>query len=182
VSTIDTTSTSLPTGTWRSDPVHSTVDFSIKHMVVSSFRGSVPAFEATLVADEQGARLEGVAQVASIVAQDPNLTGHLQSPDFFDGERHPELRFSSVELTRDGDELRGRGELTVKGITRPVEVRGEISGPASDPWGGERIGVELHATVDRREFDLNWNAPLPTGGLVLSNDVKITARLELVKG
>src|SRR5262249_20709741 len=142
----------------------------------------VPTFDATLTVAENGVRLEGTAQVASITTQDENLSAHLQSPDFFDAERHPELRFVSTDITVDGDRLSARGDLTVKGITRPVELSGELAGRATDPWGKERLGLELTTTVDRREFDLNWNAPLPTGGLVLGNDVKILARLELIGG
>jgi polyisoprenoid-binding protein YceI len=174
--------TAVPSGTWHTDAVHSTLEFAVKHMIVSTFRGAVPAFEATLTSGEDGvAQLAGTADVASIVTQDENLTGHLQAPDFFDAARYPQLRFASRSIVRDGDAITVEGDLTVKGITRPVELTGEISGPAEDPWGGERVGLELTSTVDRREFDLEWNAPVPGGGFVLGNDVKLTARLELVR-
>src|SRR3954468_22344781 len=98
MSTVDTTRQALPTATWQSDAVHSSIDFSVKHIVVSSFRGSVPSFEATVSSADDTLRVEGVAQVAAIKTQDSNLDAHLQAPDFFDGERHPELRFSAAAL------------------------------------------------------------------------------------
>src|SRR5579862_4888987 len=174
MSTVDATTT-VPTlaGTWRTDPVHSSLDFSVKHMIVSSFRGSVPAFEATVEIGDGTLKTSGVAKVASIKTQDANLDGHLQSPDFFDAEQNPELRFEAAALTIEGETVRGTGELTVRGITRPVEIVGELSGPGSDPWGNERAGLELTTTVDRREFGIEWNAPLPTGGVVLGHAVRI---------
>jgi polyisoprenoid-binding protein YceI len=142
----------------------------------------VPAFEATVEIGDGTLKVSGVAQVASIKTQDANLDGHLQSPDFFDAEQHPELRFEAAALTIEGETVRGNGELTVRGITRPVEIVGELSGPAGDPWGNERAGLELTTTVDRREFGIEWNAPLPTGGVVLGHAVRIDARLELIRG
>jgi polyisoprenoid-binding protein YceI len=183
MSAVDAT-TNAPTlaGSWRTDPVHSSLDFSVKHMIVSSFRGAVPAFEATVEIADGTLEASGVAQVASIKTQDANLDGHLQSPDFFDAEKSPELRFEAAALTIEGETVRGNGELTVRGITRPVEIVGELSGPASDPWGNERAGLELTTTIDRREFGIEWNAPLPTGGVVLGYAVRIDARLELIRG
>jgi polyisoprenoid-binding protein YceI len=179
MSTLESQRTALPTGTWTTDPTHSTIDFTVKHMLVGKFRASIPTFSATLVVDGDGSRLEGTAQVASIVAADENLTGHLQSPDFFDAERYPEIRFTATSIEVSGDEVTANGELTVKGITLPIELKGEFSGPATDPYGGERIGLDLTTTFDRTKFGLNFNAPMPNGGFILSNDVRVTAQLEL---
>jgi polyisoprenoid-binding protein YceI len=182
VSTLETTRTALPTGTWTSDTTHSTIDFTVKHMLVGKFRASVPAFSATLVVDDAGsAKLEGTAAVASIVAADDNLTAHLASPDFFDGERFPELRFTAGSITVSGDEVTATGDLTVKGVTRPIELKGEVSGPADDPYGVTRLGLDLTTTFDRTKFGIEFNAPMPGGGFILSNDVKVTAQLELVR-
>jgi polyisoprenoid-binding protein YceI len=181
MSTLESQRTALPTGTWTSDPTHSTIDFTVKHMLVGKFRASVPTFSATLVVDRAGSELEGTAAVASIVAADENLTGHLQSPDFFDGERYPEIRFTATSIEVSGDEVTANGELTVKGITLPIELKGEFSGPATDPYGGERIGLDLTTTFDRTKFGLNFNAPMPNGGFILSNDVRVTAQLELTR-
>jgi polyisoprenoid-binding protein YceI len=167
----------IPTGVWKSDPVHSSVGFAVRHMGVTPFRGTVSDFEAILGGDQ----LVGSARIESISTADENLTGHLLSPEFFDAERHPELRFESSEIRRDGDELVVPGELTLKGVTRPVELRGTITGPLDDPYGKSRLGIELETTIDRTDFGIDWNADLPSGGKVLADDVQLTARLELVR-
>jgi polyisoprenoid-binding protein YceI len=174
------TRTKLPTGTWETDATHSSLDFSVRHMLVGKFRASVPTFQATLTVDEAGdARLTGTAQVASIVAADENLTGHLQSPDFFDAAKYPEITFTATSITVDGDDVTASGDLTVKGITRPIELKGEVSGPADDPYGLTRLGLDLTTEFDRTQFGLLFNAPMPAGGFILSDTVKVTAQLEL---
>jgi polyisoprenoid-binding protein YceI len=170
----------VPTGTWRADPVHSSLGFSVTHMTVDTFTGAFSPFEAILVVGGQP-KLTGSTRVGSIVTQDENLTAHLLSPEFFDAERHPKLRFESTGFRRDGNELAVEGELTVKGVVRPVELRGTITGPVTDPYGRERIGLDLETTVDRTEFGLTWNADLPGGGRVIEDVVTLTARLALVK-
>jgi polyisoprenoid-binding protein YceI len=176
VSTIEI-SQAVPTGTWVADAIHSSIGFSVRHMGVSPFRGGFETFEAELV----DGKLAGSARVETIQTDDENLTGHLLSPEFFDAERHPVLRFESKEIRRDGDDVTVDGVLTLKGEARPVELRGTITGPVDDPYGGTRIGFELETTVDRTAFGLDWNAELPSGGQVLANEVKLTAGLELVQ-
>jgi polyisoprenoid-binding protein YceI len=173
--------TALPTGTWNTDPTHSSLDFTVRHMLVGKFRASVPTFSATLNVTDAGATLEGRAPVASIVASDDNLTAHLQTPDFFDGEKFPELVFEADHIHVNGDEVVAHGNLTVKGVTKPIELKGEVTGPASDPYGGERLGLDLNTEFDRTEFGLLFNAPMPTGGFILSDTVKVTAQLELTR-
>jgi polyisoprenoid-binding protein YceI len=177
MSTIAETNTSVPTGTWKSDPVHSGVGFAVRHMGVTPFRGAFKQFEASLA----GGRLVGTARVESISTEDENLTGHLLSPEFFDAERYPELRFEADGIRREGDAIKVAGELTLKGVTRSVELSGDITGPVTDPYGGSRIGLELETTIDRTEFGIDWNARLPSGGALLADDVKLTAQLELVQ-
>jgi polyisoprenoid-binding protein YceI len=167
----------IPTGTWTSDPVHSSIGFAVKHMGVTPFRGTFKTFEASLA----DGKLVGSAPVETIQTDDENLTAHLLSPEFFDAERQPALRFESTEIRRDGDDVIVDGELTLKGVSRPVELRGTISGPLGDPYGNDRLGLELETTIDRTEFGIDWNAELPSGGQVLANDVKLTAQLELVQ-
>lgn len=174
--------TAVSVGTWTTDPVHSSLEFSVKHMVVATFRGRMPDFDATLTATEDGAAvLEGVGRVASVVTPDPNLTGHLQSPDFFDAERYPEVSFRSTEVAREGETLTVWGDLTLKGVTGPIELSGTIVGPVVALGDTERIGLELQGTFDRTEYGLNWNAPLPSGGFVVGNEVRVSAQLELVR-
>jgi polyisoprenoid-binding protein YceI len=163
-----------------SDPTHSSFDFSVKHMVVATFRGALPDFAATLTSREDGTlHLLGIGRPASITTQDENLTGHLASPDFFDVQRFPELRYESDEIVRDGDQLTVRGRLTVKGVTRDVELNGTIVGPVVGLGDAEVVGVELEGVIDRTDFGLNWNAPLPGGGFAVGNDVRLRTQLEL---
>jgi len=177
MSTISDIRTTLPAGTWRLDPVHSSVGFSVKHMVVANFRGGFGTFDVTL--DEQG--LRGTVDVASISVSEPNLNGHLLSPDFFDAERNPQLSFTSQAIAVDGATLDIEGELTLKGVTKPVAITGTVSGPVTHPFdGSSRLGLELETVIDRTAYGLDWNAPLPTGGFAVGNDVKLKAELELV--
>ncbi|MEK6326546.1 MAG: YceI family protein [Actinomycetota bacterium] len=173
--------TAIPTGTWKSDPVHSHVGFAVKHMVVATFRGTFTDFDVTLAnqGDEPG--LYGVIGTDSVQVRDENLKGHLLSPDFFDAERFPEITFTSTQIRAQGDELVVDGDLTIKGTTKRVEARGRINGPAAHPAGGERIGIDLETQVDRTEFGLNWNAPVPSGGVAVADEVTLTVHLELAK-
>lgn len=174
--------TAVPVGTWTSDPVHSSFGFSVKHMVVATFRGTLADFDATLTGAEDGtARLEAAGRVNSVVTPDENLTGHIQSPDFFDAERFPEVRYVSTSITREGEKLVVEGELSLKGTTKPLQLTGSLVGPVVGMAGTEAIGVELEGVIDRTEYGLDWNAPLPTGGFAVGNDVKLTAHLELGK-
>lgn len=170
------TQQAVPTGTWSADKIHSTVGFAVPYMA-GTFQGTFSDFEAHL---SDGA-LRGSAEVSSIEVKDANLAMHLQSPDFFDAERFPQLSFEADEISRSGDDLTIAGELTLKGHTEPVEIRGHINDPAPDPYGGERLGLQLEAKVDRTRFGLNWNNPLPSGDPALANEVTIVVDLQLVK-
>ena len=165
--------TAVPAGTWQADPVHSSVGFAVKYLGVATFTGELTNFEASL---EDG-ELIGMAQVASVEVKDENLKAHLQSPDFFDAERHPAVSFSGREVGAG----RFEGELTIKGVTRPATLEGTVTGPVTDPYGNERYGLALTTVVDRTAFGLNWNTPLPGGGSALANDVTLRADLSLVK-
>jgi polyisoprenoid-binding protein YceI len=165
----------IPTGSWQSDPVHSHAGFAVKH-VVGTFRGSFDELHATLT----GGSLSGRARVESVRVKDENLHAHLLSPEFFDVERHPEIKFESSEIGVEGGQVVVDGELTVKGMTKPAVARGEISGPAPGP-GGETIALDLETKVDRHDFGLDWQMDLPGGGKVLGDEVTLTVHLELVK-
>jgi polyisoprenoid-binding protein YceI len=164
----------LPTGTWSADKVHSTVAFAVDYMA-GTFQGSFSEIEAEL----RDGVLRGAAGVASVEVKDASLEAHLQSPEFFDAERNPEITFVSREVRRDGDRLAIDGEITIKGVTRPVEIAGVVAGPMADPFGGERVGLKLEAKVDRNEFGVSWNNPLPSGEPALSNEVTLIADLQL---
>jgi polyisoprenoid-binding protein YceI len=166
-----------PAGTWNADPVHSSVGFAVKHMAVGSFKGGFAEFDAKL---ENGA-LSGTAKVASVNVKDENLNAHLQSPDFFDAERYPEISIVAAPLAVDSGKVSGEAQLTLRGVTKTVPFTGTITGPAQDPYGNTRLGLDLEAEIDRTQFGLNWYAELPNGGPVAGNEVKLTAGLELVK-
>jgi polyisoprenoid-binding protein YceI len=168
--------TAVPAGTWAVDPIHSTVGFAIGYMA-GTFTGTFSDVDATVSDGE----LRGSARVASVQVKDPNLEAHLQSPEFFDAERHPELAFVSKSIERDGDRVRIDGEITIKGHTEPVELTGVVTDPIADPYGGERFGLTLEAVVDRHAFGVSWNNPLPSGEPALSKDVTLVAELQLSK-
>jgi polyisoprenoid-binding protein YceI len=175
---MSTIETIAPAGTWVADPVHSHVSFEVAYAGVSTFRGGFREFSATL----SGATLEGAAQVASVDVKDEQLNGHLQSPDFFDAQRFPQITFTATELARDGAAVRGTGELTVKGVTKPITLEGTISEtPATDPFGRERLGLKLVSTIDRNAYGVSWNAPNQSGGNYLADDVTLIADLTLTR-
>jgi polyisoprenoid-binding protein YceI len=171
----------VPTGTYAVDPVHSSLGFAIVHNGVSTFRSGFGKYEARLVGGP-APRLEGTVEVGSIQVGEEQLKGHLLSPEFFDAQRHPQLRFASSELSAgEDDALRLRGELEIRGKTREVEASGRFAGLGEDAYGKARVGLSIAATVDRRDFGLDWNAELPNGGEVLDYAVEIAVELELVE-
>ena len=176
-------SSPVPAATrWTIDKVHSSVGFAVRHMVVSTFRGRFEDHDATLTANPDGTlRLEGSVKPDSIVVKDDNLAAHLRSPDFFDTARYPEIRFSSTLVRVEGGALIVDGELTIKGHTRPIAARGAITEPVVALGDVARLGIELDAIIDRTEYGLAWNAPLPKGGFALANDVKLVAELEFAQ-
>jgi polyisoprenoid-binding protein YceI len=174
--------TRLPVGTWQLDATHSSASFAVRHMGVATFRSRFDELDATLTVPEDGAaELVGTVQADSLVVKDENFQAHLRAPDFFDTERYPELRFVSTAIRRDGAELVLDGELTIKDQTQPVQARGAITDPAETLGGAVKIGITLQTTVDRTAFGLNWNAPLPKGGMALANDVTLELELEFAQ-
>ncbi|MDX6466451.1 MAG: hypothetical protein QOI27_1491 [Gaiellaceae bacterium] len=179
MSVAESTKQLAPAGTWAADPVHSNVSFEVAYAGVNAFRGGFTDFSATL----DGSSLEGSAKVASVDVKDEQLNGHLQTPDFFDAARYPEIAFRATDLRRlDDNRVEGSGELTIKGVTQPITLTGEIAAaPATDPFGRERLGLRLETTVDRTQYGVSWNAPNQSGGNYLGDDVKLLAELAFVK-
>jgi polyisoprenoid-binding protein YceI len=168
-------------GAYAADPIHSTFGFAVRYMGVSTFRGTLDDVAATLTAGEDGVTLEGAAQVASISIRAPQqFRDHVLAADFFDASNHPEVAFRSarVELGEDGRAV-VEGELTIRGVTRPVRAEGAWA-PEAETLSGRRAHLELSATIDRTAFGLDWNAELPAGGKALANDVTLTVELALV--
>lgn len=163
-------------GSWNFAAVHSSAQFSVPYLV-AKFRGSFEEVEASL----QDGQLSGSVKVSSISVKDPNLVGHLLAPDFFDAERYPEITFKSTNIAIDGDDVQLDGELTMKGVTKPLHATGTIEGPTEDFMGNTRLGMTLTTIIDRTDFGVNWNADLPKGGKALSNDVTLSVELEFHK-
>ncbi len=170
----------VPAGTWVVDPVHSSVTFAVAHNGVTTFRSGFERYEARLSGGEQP-RLEGTVEVESIEIDEEMLKGHLLSPEFFDTQRFPQLRFRSTELSVGEDgALHVAGELEIHGETRKVEASGRFAQLGGDLAGKARVGLSIESTVDRRDFGLDWQAELPSGGEVLDYAVTISVELELV--
>ena len=179
---LDTTVKALPDGSFSLDPAHSSVAFEVKHLGIATVRGRFTVISGSLTGGDSPT-LEGVVGMASATTFDEQRDGHLASPDFFDAERFPQATFRSTSFELLGDEtVRVVGDLTLKGVTKQIELSGSIAGPATDPWGSERIGLELTGVVDRNDFGVKWNAPLPGGGFLLPDDVRIAIDVSAVKG
>jgi len=177
---MSTIETRIPAGTWNVDPVHSTVGFEVDYLA-GSFHGTFRDVELRLEIADESARIEGTARVQSVDVKDENLAAHLQSPEFFDAERHPELRFVAEDVDLDTGTVQVPGEITIKGVTKPIQVTGTLTEPIQDAWGNDRLGLQLTAKVDRTDFGLDWNMPLPTGDPALSSEVTVVSELQLVK-
>ena len=178
-----TTTEFAPAGTWVADPVHSHVGFEVEYAGVNTFRGSFSDFSVALTGGSEPT-LEGSAKVASVDVKDENLNGHLQTPDFFDAARYPEIAFKATELHRlEDNTVEGSGELTIKGVTQQIGLTGTIAAaPVTDPMGRERLGLRLETTIDRTEYGVSWNAPNQTGGGdYVANNVKLVVELALVR-
>jgi polyisoprenoid-binding protein YceI len=165
-------------GTYTADPVHSSFGFAVRYQGVSLFRGTLNDVSATLA----DGRLEGTAKVESISIRTPEqFRAHVLGGEFFDADNHPEVRFvsSDLDLGEDGDATFD-GELTIKGITHPVQATGTWTAPAADAFGNTRGHLNLSAVIDRTQWDMNWNVPLPSGGVALANEVTLTVDISLV--
>jgi polyisoprenoid-binding protein YceI len=176
----ETLNQQIPTGAWALDPIHSSIQFGITHGGISTFRSGFGEYAATLTGGEQP-RLEGTVEAASIDIDEEQFKGHLLSPEFFDVENHPQLKFSSTEFAvGDDGSVRLAGELEIRGETREVSAVGKFAQVGAYLDGKERLGFSLEAAVDRREFGLNWNADLPKGGKALEYEVAIEVELQFV--
>ncbi len=171
--------------TWNLDSAHSSVEFAVKHMVISSTKGRFTDFEVDASVDEQNvANSTATVRIAaaSVETRDEKRDGHLRSADFFDAENHPYITFKSKRLEpKGGDDYRLIGDLTIRGVTKEIALEGEVTGPVKDPWGGIRYGISAQGKVNRKEWGLTWNGVLEAGGLLVGDDVKLSIETELVK-
>jgi len=169
---------------WVADAAHSAVEFSAKHMMISTVRGGFEKFSITANVDEQNVEqstIEATVDVASINTRDARRDGHLRSADFFDAETYPTLTFRSTKIEQQGqDKYAITGDLTVRDTTHPVTFNFESEGRGKDPWGNEHWGFSGNATINRKDWGLNWNVALETGGVLVGDQIKIQIDLELV--
>lgn len=177
MTTATTVDRAVPEGTWVVDDIHSNANFEVEHSGLSTFRGGFKPVGAKLVAGADGTLLEGSVRVDSVTIEDEDLRPHLLSPDFFDAERNPEITYRSTEISGAADDLRIAGELSMAGVTLPVEARGRIRGPVAGA-DVERLALSLETSIDRTEYGMNWQMDLPAGGKALGDDVKLIVDLE----
>lgn len=173
----------LTPGTWNVDAAHSRVGFTVRHLMVSKVRGSFTTFSGAVTVGEDKLASSVVAEVqmASIATGDDNRDNHLRTGDFFDVAAHPTMTFRSTGITADGGDYVLAGELTIKGITKPVTFELEFEGVSPDPWGGTRAGFSAETEISRKEWGLEYNAVLETGGVVISDKVKLELDIQVVK-
>jgi|SRR5215211_24675 len=176
--------TAVPTGTWRIDPAHSSVEFSVKHLGIATVRGKFNEFDGTLeIGDDLGsARAYGTVQTASVYTNEDQRDNHLRSEDFFHAEAHPELSFvSSAIRPVDEETFEIEGELTMRGVTRPITLKAEVQGTESDPWGNERVGLEVTGQLGRGDWGMTFNQALGSGNVLVSDRVKLSLDISAVK-
>jgi polyisoprenoid-binding protein YceI len=175
----------VPAGTWEVDPSHSSASFEVKHMMIATVRGHFREFEGRLEAaddDPANSRAWGRARVDSIDTGNADRDAHLKSPDFFDAQTYPYITYESTGVQHvEGGTYRVRGNLTIRDVTREVEMTATVLGAGEDPWGNERVGVEIRGAIDRTDFGLTWNQPLGGGGLLVGEQVRILIDVSAVR-
>jgi polyisoprenoid-binding protein YceI len=173
----------IPAGTWTVDPVHSRIGFVARHMMVTKVRGTFTDYTAEAVVGDNPleAKVSAVVQMASIDTGNKDRDGHLRTNDFFDVAQFPTMSLTSTGFTEEDGEYKMHADLTIKGVTNPVTFDVEFEGVTGDPWGGTRAGASAEATINRKDWGIEWNAPLETGGVMVGDKVQIELDLQLVK-
>lgn len=173
------------TSKWAIDPSHSEISFKVKHLVVTTLTGKFETFEGGLETaneDFSDAKISFTADVASINTGNADRDGHLKSDDFFNAEAFPKVTFTSTGFTKIGsDEYKLTGNITLRDVTKPIELTVEYGGTATDPWGNVKAGFEINGKIKRKEFGLKWDALTEAGGAVVSDEVKLHLNVQLVK-
>lgn len=174
----------MATTNWVLDPTHSELHFKVKHLMITTVTGSLNVLTAALTSeseDFENAHVKFEADTASIDTGNNDRDNHLKSGDFFNADEFPKVSFESSSLTKDGDDYTLKGNLTIKDITKPVTLAVEFGGIATDPWGNTKAGFTINGKINRTDFGLTWNAALETGGVMVSEEVKILGELQFVK-
>ena len=175
--------TRIPSGTWKTDPAHSSIEFGIKHLLITTVKGAFTDFDGTIEVDEDGtAKAYGTIRAASITTYEPQRDQHLHSPDFFDVVTFPEVRFESTAIEHvEGNRFRVTGQLTIKDVTRDVELDATFEGTNRDPYGNDRIGLTLRGAVDPTDYGVDWNQELETGGNLVGDRADFTVNVSAIR-
>jgi len=178
-----TTITAIPgykAGTWNIDKTHSDVSFTVRHVMVSKVRGRFDEFEGAIItgATPEESSVTATIKLGSVNTGNADRDGHLKTGDFFDAEANPEMTYKSTKITADGGSWKVDGELTIKGVTKPVTLDLEVNGIGPDPWGGQRIGFSATTEISRKEFNVSFDAPLDGGGVVVGDKIQIILEIE----
>ena len=184
MSSTSSSATVIPTGTWSVDPAHSTVGFAVKHMGIANVRGQFGEFQGTLEVGEDlsSATAFGTVKAASVDTSEPQRDDHLRSADFFDVAEHPEIRFQSTAIEPlDEDEFRIVGQLTIHGVTREIVLHAEVQGTDVDPWGNERVGLEVTGQLSRGDYGMQFNQMLGSGNVLVGDKVNLALDISAVK-
>jgi polyisoprenoid-binding protein YceI len=184
-----TSSTATAITTWKLDPAHSSVEFSVKHMMMTTVRGRFKGIEAILRGDRDHAEDAGVDATMKVASVDTGVTdrdAHLRSPDFFDADQFPQITFHGTRIDgnapkEEGDRFRLAGELSIRGMPMEVVLDCEYQGRGTDPWGKTRAGFSFRTDIDRREWGLKWNQAIETGGVLVANKVRVEGEVQFVR-
>jgi polyisoprenoid-binding protein YceI len=180
---METNTPSTAGTTWVLDPAHSELTFKVRHLMISNVKGAFTKFNAVIEGEDfTKAPITVTVDTASVTTHDENRDGHLRSAEFFDVANFPEMTFTSTSFTSEGDDqYKLKGSLTIKGNTHPVTLDVEFGGINTDPWGNKKAGFSVNGKINRQDWGLNWNTPLEAGGVLLGDDVRIIAEVQLVK-
>ena len=169
---------------WKLDPTHSLVEFSAKHLMITTVKGRIADVVGTIYTDEKDPKkssVEATLRAASLDTRTDQRDQHLRSADFLNAEVYPEITFRSTRIEGDKENFKLTGDLTIRDVTKPVTLDVQFEGKTKDPWGGERVGFSGTGKIDRRDFGLTWNQALETGGVVVGNEIKINLEMQAVK-
>jgi len=179
--------TAPPTGAktqWKLDPTHTAVEFSAKHLMITTVKGRITDIEGSIYTDERDPKnssVEATLKATSLDTRTDQRDQHLRSADFLNVEKYPEIKFRSTKIEGDRQEFKLTGDLTIRDVTRPITLHVTFEGRTKDPWGGERVGFSASGKIDRRDFGLTWNQLLETGGVTVGNEIKIGLEVEAVR-
>jgi polyisoprenoid-binding protein YceI len=174
----------MATTKWAIDPTHSEIGFKVKHMMFTNVSGTFAAYDATITTEDdnfENANFEFSANIDSISTNNLDRDNHLKSGDFFDADNFPKLTFKASSFTKDGDDYEITGDLSIKEVTKPVKFPVEFSGLMKDPWGNTKAGLNIYGKINRKDWGLNWNSALETGGVLVGEEVKLNIELQLIK-